>query len=113
MDILLTIILIIAAALIGAAIAGFVAFKRGNESGGQLERERQQLAALRHDTQQNRASPFASQLNRRHALPALCHLAGLPQPLFSKPQICVHTRYLHDKVRHLVLNARHPVICDS
>jgi len=44
MDILLTIILIIAAALIGAAIAGFVAFQRGNEAGGQMERERQQLA---------------------------------------------------------------------
>ena len=44
MDIVLTIISIIAAALIGAAIAGYVAFKRGSESGGQAERERQQLA---------------------------------------------------------------------
>jgi len=43
MDIL-TIILVIAAALIGAAIAGFVGFKQGNERGGQAERERQQLA---------------------------------------------------------------------
>ena len=44
MDVILTIILVIAAALTGAAIAGFVSFKRGNEIGSQAEQERQQLA---------------------------------------------------------------------
>lgn len=43
MDIV-TIISVIAAALISAAIAGFVGFRRGTENGSQTERERQALA---------------------------------------------------------------------
>lgn len=68
MDILLTIISIIAAALIGAVIAGYVAFKRGSERGGKAEQERQQLAGRNIEQQAAKILAEAESESRRKEL---------------------------------------------
>lgn len=67
MDIL-TIISIIAAALIGAAIAGFVAFRRGTASGVQAEQERQKLAGQSIELQASKILAEAEAEARRKEL---------------------------------------------